>query len=212
MPTTTIIFDYGCVLSLAPTLEDYGVLRKAIGAEASAFQQMYWRERDAYDRDALDNAAYRQKVALAGGIPFSKEQLKEWSTLDCQMWDRPNAIMVDWVRVLRRRGLKTAVLSNMSRYVSGYLRQQAHWLGLFDHLCFSGELGIVKPSPAIYNVCLEALDVPASQALFIDDREINIKGARAVGIRGILFRSVEHLARDLEPYGLAESLAEAHKQ
>ena len=212
MPTTTIIFDYGCVLSLAPILEDYEPLRKAVGAEASAFQEMYWRDRDAYDRDALDNPSYWQKVALAAGVPFSKEQVKEWSTLDCQIWDRPNAVMVDWVRVLRRRGIKTAVLSNMSRHVSSYLRRQAQWLGLFDHLCFSGELGIVKPSPAIYHVCLEALGVPASQVLFIDDREVNITGARAVGIRGIVFRSVEDLARDLKPFGLAESLAEAHQR
>ncbi|MGD0223338.1 MAG: HAD family phosphatase [Terriglobia bacterium] len=210
MSITTIIFDYGCVLSLAPTPEDYEPLREAIGADAVSFQEIYWRNRDAYDRDVLDNRAYWQKVALAAGVPFSIDEMEKWAALDCQIWDRPNAVMVEWVRVLRRRGLKLAVLSNISRYVGNYFRRTAQWLELFDHLCFSGELGIVKPNPAIYRVCLEALGVPASQALFIDDREVNIAGAHAAGIHGILFRSVEQLPRDIEPYGLAESLAEAH--
>jgi HAD superfamily hydrolase (TIGR01509 family) len=105
--------------------------------------------------------------------------------------------------------LKTAVLSNMSRNVGAYLRRTFQWLELFNYLCFSSELRIGKPDPAIYHVCLEALGVPAPQALFIDDREVNIPAAHAVGMHGIVFRSVEQLQTDLEPYGLAESLAEA---
>ena len=61
MSITTIIFDYGCVLSLAPTAQDYESLRQAIGPEVSAFQEIYWRYREAYDLDALDNHSYWQK-------------------------------------------------------------------------------------------------------------------------------------------------------
>ena len=116
--------------------------------------------------------------------------------------------MVEWVRVLRRRGLKTAILSNMSRYVANCLRQSAKWFDLFDHLCFSGDIGMAKPDRAIYHLCLDALGVPASQALFIDDREVNVAAAQGVGMQGIVFRSAEQLQPELEPYGLAESLAE----
>ena len=117
--------------------------------------------------------------------------------------------MVEWVRVLRGRGLKTAVLSNMSRSVGDYLRRTAKWLEIFNHLCFSGELRMGKPDPAIYHACLKALGVPAPQALFIDDREVNVVAAHTVGMHGIVFRSTEQLQKDLGPYGLAESLAEA---
>ena len=209
MPITTVIFDYGCVLSLAPAPEDYELLRKAIGVKAAALQEIYWRDRDAYDRDVLDPTTYWQKVALAAGVPFSPEQMGRWAALDCQMWSRPDVVMVEWVRVLRRRGLKTAILSNMSRYVANCLRQIAKWFELFDHLCFSGEIGIAKPDHAIYHLCLKALGVPASQALFIDDREVNIAAAQSVGMHGVVFRSAEQLQPDLKPYGLAESLAEA---
>ena len=36
MPVTTVIFDFGCVLSLAPSPEDYEPLRKAIGVDAGS--------------------------------------------------------------------------------------------------------------------------------------------------------------------------------
>ena len=209
MPITTVIFDYGCVLSLAPVPEDFEALRKAIGVDAAALQDIYWRDREAYDLGALDTPTYWQKVALAAGTTFSPEQIEMLATLDCQMWGKPNPVMVEWVRVLRGRGLKTAVISNISRYVGDYLRRTAKWLELFNHLCFSGEVRMAKPDPAIYHACLEALDVPAPQTLFIDDREVNITAAHAVGMHGIVFRSAEQLQTDLEPYGLAESLAEA---
>jgi FMN phosphatase YigB (HAD superfamily) len=92
---------------------------------------------------------------------------------------------------------------------SRYLRQNAAWLQAFNHLCFSGELGLGKPEAAIYRSCLEGLQVPASQALFIDDREVHVLGARAAGLHSVVFESVDQLAEDLEPFGLAESFAEA---
>lgn len=209
MPITTVIFDYGCVLSLAPSPKDYEPLRQAIGVEAEAFQEMYWRNREAYDVDAFDSPTYWQKIGLAAGATFSAEQIENLAALDGQMWGMPNSVMVEWARVLHGRGLKTAVLSNMSRSIGDYLRRTAKWFEIFDHLCFSGELRMGKPDPPIYHACLAALRVPAAQTLFIDDREVNIAAARALGMHGIVFHSVEQLLPDLEPYGLAESLSEA---
>jgi putative hydrolase of the HAD superfamily len=209
MSITTVIFDFGCVLSLAPRPEDYEPLRKALGVEAAAFQELYWRKRDAYDADALDASAYFQDIGQAAGVNFSPEQIQNLAAMDAEMWGRPNPVMVEWVRVLPERGFKTAVLSNMSRTVGDYLRRNSKWLELFDHLCFSGELKMMKPDAAIYHSCLGSLGVPAEQSLFIDDREVNIKAARALGMHGIVFGSIEQLQKDLEPFGLAETLEQA---
>ncbi len=209
MPITTVIFDYGSVLSLAPLLEDYEPLRAATGVEAAAFQEIYWRKRDDYDLDLFDTTTYWQDIARAAGVNFPPEQIRMLADQDTQIWVRTDPVMIEWVRVLRERGLKTAIISNMSRSVGDYLRRTAKWLELFDHLCFSGELRMGKPGAEIYHVCLEALGVPAPETLFIDDREVNITTAHTVGMHGILFSSVGQLQRDLEPYGLAESLAEA---
>jgi putative hydrolase of the HAD superfamily len=205
---TTVIFDYGCVLSHVPGPEDFEPLRKAMGAEVAAFQEIYWQNREAYDLDALDVHAYFGEMGAALGAAFTPEQIQRLATLDCNIWAPSNAVMVEWVRVLHDRGLKTAVLSNMSRNVGDYLRREANWLQLFNHLCFSGELKIGKPEPAIYHACLKSLGVTAAESLFIDDREVNIKAAEAVGMHGIVFTTPERLQPELEPYGLAESLKE----
>jgi putative hydrolase of the HAD superfamily len=206
---TTVIFDYGCVLSLKPVPADFELLRKAIGADLANFEETYWRYRDAYDLDTLDASAYWQEFGRDVGVKFSPTQIHKLAALDCRIWGKTNLVMVEWVRLLRGRGLKTAVVSNISRTVGDYLRRTHRWLGLFNQICFSGELKIMKPSPAIFHACLKALGEPASQTLFIDDHEANIAAARALGMNGIVFSSMDRLQTDLEPYGLAESLAEA---
>jgi putative hydrolase of the HAD superfamily len=211
MQITAVIFDYGCVLSLPPRPEDYEPLRKTLGADASVFQELYWRHREVYDRDGLPRTAYWEEMVCAIGGTATAQQIEKLITLDNQLWGRRNPVMVEWARLLRRRGLQIAVLSNMSRNVGDYLRRTAKWLELFHHLCFSGELKITKPNPAIYHACLATLGVPAAQTLFIDDREVNIPPALAMGMHGIVFHSTEQLQTDLAPYGLAESLAEALK-
>ena len=212
MPITTVIFDYGCVLSLKPAQEDFEPLRQALGVDAAAFQKAYWQHRNAYDTDQLDTCSYWQGVARAAGVSFTKEEIQRISALDTQMWMRTDPVMLEWARALRECGLKTAILSNMSRCVGDYLRRRAPWTGIFDHLCLSGELRIAKPDPAIYHACLEALGVTAPEALFIDDLETNVVVARTLGMHGIVFSSPAQLQKDLSADGLAKSLAEAFRR
>jgi len=209
MPITTVIFDYGRVISVAPTPQDFEPLRKAIGVQLAAFKETYWRYRDAYDLDDLDAAAYWQEFGRDVGRNFSPSQIHKLAALDCQIWGRPNPVMVEWVRLLRGKGLKTAVISNISRNVGDYLRRNGRWIGFMNQVTFSGELKLLKPDPAIFHACLEGLGEPAEQALFIDDKDVNVTAAQALGINGIVFHSVDQLKTALKPYGLAESLAEA---
>jgi putative hydrolase of the HAD superfamily len=209
MPINSVIFDYGRVISLAPAPQDYEPLRKAIGVEPAAFQETYWRYRDAYDIDDLDAAAYWQEFGRDVGRNFSPTEIHKLAALDCQIWGQPNLVMVEWLRLLRGKGLKIGLISNISRNVGDYLRRTARWMGFFNQVCFSGELKVLKPSPAIYKACLDGLGETAEQALFIDDLERNVAAAQALGMSGIVFQSVDQLQTALEPYGLADSLAEA---
>jgi len=209
MPITTVIFDYGCVISVVPTPQDFEPLRRAIGVNLAAFKETYWRYRDAYDLDDLDAAAYWQEFGRDVGRNFSPSQIHKLAALDCHIWGRPNPVMVEWVRLLRGKGLKTAVISNISRTVGDYLRRNGRWVGFMNQVTFSGEIKLLKPDAAIFHACLEGLGEPAAQTLFIDDKDVNVTAAQALGINGSVFHSVNQLQTALEPYGLAESLAEA---
>jgi FMN phosphatase YigB (HAD superfamily) len=81
------------------------------------------------------------------------------------------------------------------------VRKPFSWLRHFDQHIFSGEVRSVKPEPAIYEHCISVLGVHPSEALFIDDRDVNLEPARAAGIRGIRFQSVEQLREDLQALG-----------
>ena len=62
----------------------------------------------------------------------------------------------------------------------------------FSHLAFSDEVGVSKPHPKIFETALRALEVEAAEAVHIGDIErTDIAGARAMGMRSILFRGDE---------------------
>jgi FMN phosphatase YigB (HAD superfamily) len=84
-----------------------------------------------------------------------------------------------------------------------HVRQKFDWLNQFDHQTFSAEVTLVKPDPEIYEHSLRGVGVAPSEALFVDDKEPNVLGARAVGMRAIQFRSVEQFAVDLGKLGFS---------
>lgn len=66
-------------------------------------------------------------------------------------------------------------------------------LSLFDALTFSDELGIAKPSPEPFLHTLEHLGARPEQGAHIGDLpETDIRGARSVGMRAVLFLGVSH--------------------
>jgi epoxide hydrolase-like predicted phosphatase len=102
------------------------------------------------------------------------------------------------IRRLRGQGrYKLAVLSNCPPDLADWL---AEWgiLDLFDLVFCSGDEGIAKPDPAVFQVTLERLGVTPEEAVFIDDTLGHVEAARALGLHGILFTTAEALAEELE--------------
>jgi putative hydrolase of the HAD superfamily len=88
---------------------------------------------------------------------------------------------------LRRRRVKTAVLSNCSEEVP------AAWpacelSGLFDAETFSSVAGLMKPDPEIYLHTARALGVSPAECLFVGDgANDELAGAERVGMTSVLF-------------------------
>jgi len=91
---------------------------------------------------------------------------------------------------------KLAVLSNAPPRLTKWL---ADWdiLHLFDVIVCSGEEGIVKPDPAIYELTLARLGVEPGEAIFVDDSPGHVEAARALGLHGIHFTTAPALADEL---------------
>jgi putative hydrolase of the HAD superfamily len=67
----------------------------------------------------------------------------------------------------------------------------------FETFFISGELELVKPDPAIFTHALSVLGVSAGEAVFVDNREDNVRSAQALGITGHVFTSAAELRRFL---------------
>mgnify|MGYP003395436211 CR=1 FL=1 len=69
---------------------------------------------------------------------------------------------------------------------------------LFHHIIESKRSGIRKPDPRIYQMSCEALGVQPQQAIYLDDLGVNLKPARALGMRTIKVGDPEIALTELE--------------
>ena len=196
-----VILDYGEVLCHPPTAEEFGRMVGVFAVDPDSFRQLWERNRGLYDRGDLTPQAYWSKLAEDAKVKVAPEQLEQLCEWDVEMWAHPNPNMIEWLKQIHAAGIKTAILSNMHPDMIGYARKNFKWLKYFDHHTFSAEIRLIKPDPAIYEHSLRGLGVPPSDALFVDDREQNIKAAQALGIRSIQFRSMAQFRNDLEKLG-----------
>ena len=72
----------------------------------------------------------------------------------------------------------------------------------FDRVLASCHLGARKPDAAFYERLLDRLDLDAGQVAFVDDREVNVEAATAVGMPAHRFEGAEPLRRWLRDLGV----------
>jgi putative hydrolase of the HAD superfamily len=196
-----IIFDYGEVLCHAPTAAQFEQLARFFNVPADRFPSLWEKNRGPYDRGDLTPEAYWSMLAEDAGTRISPQDLEEICKLDLAMWSNVNSHMVNWAQQLGSSGFKLGLLSNMHPEMVAHSRKHFDWLETFDFVTFSAEARMVKPDPAIYEHTLRGLDVRAPEALFLDDREVNIQAARSLGINAIQVQSVAQLRNDLKAAG-----------
>jgi putative hydrolase of the HAD superfamily len=197
MDLQAVIFDYGEVLSDLPDRQRHRNLVAIAGVPEEAFDKAYWAHRLDYDADILTDQTYWHTVARESGGSFTASQIEQLIEQDALMWMNLNPAMLAWIPRLKQAGFRLGILSNMPRGVMNYMLPRFSWLGEFDHLTWSCDLGVVKPDPAIYLHTVKKLGVSPDKALFIDNLEKNTVGAEAVGLHANLFQTVEQLQADI---------------
>ncbi|WP_417554408.1 HAD family hydrolase [Microbacterium sp.] len=98
-----------------------------------------------------------------------------------------NTELIDYARSLKSR-VGLAILSNSAAGAREEEERRYGFSKIFDPICYSHEQGVNKPDPQAYLAALRRLDADPADVLFIDDHQVSIDGAAAVGIRGILHR------------------------
>jgi len=109
---------------------------------------------------------------------------------------------LDVVDELRAAAVRVFVLSNSSAETVPRSELLTQLLKNFDGVLLSGEIGLLKPDPAIFRAAEERLGLDPSETWFVDDNEANAKAATACGWHGIHFTSPDVLRPALEQAGL----------
>ena len=107
------------------------------------------------------------------------------------------------VEALDAMGVPLFAITNFSAdfWKPFHAKEQA-FFGRFRDIIVSGDEKLLKPDPALYYRALDRFGLKPGEALFVDDRTINVEGARAVGMHAHLFTSAADLRERLEAEGL----------
>ena len=171
-----------------------------------------WTGRCGLDAETFDQIVYRSewsKQALLGTIShiefwakvgealnLAESDLRE---LEADYWDGVwDSNMLDLCRTLQPQyqlGIISDWFSNVRNTVKPWVSGD-----LFDVIIFSAEEGVCKPDPRIFHKALRELDVEPERALFVDDRIINVEGAKQVGIHAFQYQNYAQFLQELAQF------------
>jgi putative hydrolase of the HAD superfamily len=111
------------------------------------------------------------------------------------IWDTE---FLDFCRTLKAK-YKLGILSNAE---SSARERAKAWVNesVFDVIVLSSEVGVCKPDLRIFHRALAQLGAAASETVFVDDRERNVKGAKALGIHAIHYRNREQVIANINEF------------
>jgi len=193
MTIEAVLWDFGGVFTPSP----FGAATAyahAIGAEPAVLMEIVfgsydtdgdhvWHRLERGEVSLVDALAEIAVAAEAAGFRFEAREM--FAAMRSDEIDR--SIVVDSVRAVRARGLRTGIITNNIREYGDAWRSRLALDELFDLVVDSCEEGVRKPDPEIFLTALERLGVTdPGRAVFLDDFAGNITAAEAVGMRAIL--------------------------
>jgi 2-haloacid dehalogenase len=98
---------------------------------------------------------------------------------------------------LKSQGYPIYGLTNWNHDKFSLVKQKYGFFHLFESILVSGEVKLVKPDPAIYNLLLSQIKQNPENCVMIDDSVKNIDASRELGFISILFISPEQLREEL---------------
>jgi putative hydrolase of the HAD superfamily len=191
-PVRAVISDFGGVLT-SPLFESFTAWQRESGL---SFERLGQAMADAAERSGMHPLYELEKgtIAEAEFLRMLEAELDPGASLS-GMRDvyfehlHPNPAMIDFMRELRGRGLRMALLTNNVREWEPQWRAKLPEIDeIFEVVVDSAFVGMRKPDPEIYELTLERLgDVAAEECVFVDDVDVNCETARSLGMRAVLY-------------------------
>jgi putative hydrolase of the HAD superfamily len=176
---TAVLFDWGGVMT-GDLFGSFRAFCTTEGLDPDGLAKLFRHDRDArallidFECGRIEEVDFEPRLAAALGVGRHEgliDRLFAGAALD--------AAMVDGVRALRVRGVRTGLVSNSwgtRRYPRDLLAE------LFDGLVISGEEGFRKPDARMYELGAERIGAEPAACVFVDDLTFNLDPARELGM------------------------------
>ena len=195
-----VLWDFGGVLTTSP-FDAFAAYEESIGIPAGAIRQLNatnphtnaWAR---FERGELDVEAFAVEFeAEAAAAGHELDALAVLAGLRGEL--RP--AMVEALRRCHER-LLTGLLTNNFEPASSEAQESnyASVLDMFHVVIQSSEVGHRKPDPIFYEMACDKLGIDPPEAVFLDDLGVNLKPARAMGMRTIKVVDPEAAISELE--------------
>jgi putative hydrolase of the HAD superfamily len=143
----------------------------------------------ALEKGALQEQEFEQRFAAILGV--ESDGLIDGLFAGVQ----PDIAMLDAVRIARKAGIRTALVSNswgVHRYPHDLFSE------IFDGIVISGEEGTRKPAKRMYELGAERAGVAPELCVFVDDLPFNLTPAEELGMATVHHTSAEDTIPRLE--------------
>jgi HAD superfamily hydrolase (TIGR01509 family) len=111
--------------------------------------------------------------------------------------NQPNEELLKYIRDKLKPKYKIGMLSNAGGdWTSDLFKPED--IKLFDSIVLSFRAGVMKPQPEAYQLAVRELEVETSECIFIDDRQKYCDGAKAVGMKAVLYDDFPQMKTELE--------------
>ncbi len=198
---SAVVFDLGGVLI---DWNPRHLYRRVFGGDAAAMERFLaevctpeWNARQDAGRPWPDAIA-----ELVERHPEARDLIVAYDERWEEMLGGPIDGSVEVLRDLSAAGVPVYALSNWSAGKFPVARARYPFLGWFRDVVISGEVGMVKPDPAIFRLLLDRHGLRPAATAYIDDTEANVQVARSLGMVGIRFESARQLRAELAALGL----------
>lgn len=131
------------------------------------------------------------------GIPRERLE-KVWT--NCYKRYKKDILLINLTKKLKKR-YKIAILSDQWQLAKEIFRQVG-FHNHFNQAIFSCDVGTRKPELRIYKIALKKLKLKPQECVFIDNLEKNLRPAKKLGMKTILFEDINQLKKDLKKKGI----------
>lgn len=195
-----LFFDVGGVL--LTNAWDTPTRERAIatfGLDRDDFHTRHGMLKTAFETGRLSLDAYVSKTVFHRSRTFSPDDFKAFMFSQSQ----PLGETLDWVRALAATGhYRLFTLNNESRELHEYRVRTFRLREVFGAFFTSCYLGQAKPDEDMYLQSLGIAACARGQAVFIDDRAVNVEAAVALGLHAVQFKGLDQLREALKSWNI----------